>query len=121
MIVPAGDDQRLRGTVTLRERRDKQLLARELAELGLRETEQPVGGKAANPWAYRPKAAGSWIKIGESVDEEADFAVPWDTTQLPDGDYEVRAEMHSLAVDERGKPIEVCREKIIRVAIANRA
>lgn len=120
VIVPARENDRLRGTVVLRERRDRQLLGRELAELGLRETDAPVGGEAANPWSYRPKGAASWIKIGESRDERGDFAMAWDTTKLPDGEYEVKAEMHSVAVGEEGKEFEVFRERIIPVVIANR-
>lgn len=113
-IVPSDKIDSLSGKIVLRESFDEELLQKELAQLG-------CGGvpyRAKNPWYYRKKNAETWIQIGESTDKESWFSVPWDTTLLENGAYQVLGLMH-VAIKGEGKEMVVCRQNIADITIEN--
>ncbi len=113
-IVPSESLKTFSGVVRLRERLNEDLLHKELEELGI---SGPVV-KIVNPWYFRKKGAGSWIKIGESDDMEENFPVKWDTSNLENGSYEVLGLMH---VSVTGQDMEhvIARQSIVDVTINN--
>jgi len=84
-IVPSENLKKLSGHVQLRERLDEDILTQELEGMGL---VGPVIG-ITNPWYCRRKGDDTWIKIGESAAKQDNFPVSWDTTRIPNGEYEV--------------------------------
>jgi hypothetical protein len=115
-IVPSEVIKTYSGSVLLREEYDKDLLYKELAELGF------AGRivKINNPWYYRKKNTDTWIYIGESQDESRYFPVRWDTANLENGRYEVMGLMHvyvEKGEDSRGTGI--ARENIVEVTVEN--
>jgi hypothetical protein len=113
-IVPSETLKAFSGRVLLRETFDEELLRRELKELGF--PGDPI--RATNPWYYRKKGMDTWIKIGESSDRRENFAVPWDTTKLENGEYEVLGLMH-VWVRSGEKEIIVARRNIVEVVVKN--
>jgi len=113
-IVPSETLKAFSGRVLLRETFDEELLKRELEELGF--PGDPI--RATNPWYYRKKGMDTWIKIGESSDRRENFAVPWDTTKLENGEYEILGLMH-VWVRSGDKEIIVARRNIVEVAVEN--
>ena len=113
-IVPSETLKAFSGRVLLRETFDEELLKRELEELGF--PGDPI--RATNPWYYRKKGMDTWIKIGESSDRRENFAVPWDTTKLENGEYEILGLMH-VWVRSAEKEIIVARRNIVEVAVEN--
>jgi hypothetical protein len=113
-IVPSEVLKTYSGSVQLREKLDEELLRKELEELGL------VGPilRIANPWYYRRKNTESWIKIGESEDEQENFPVRWDTTGLEKGQYEVLGLMH-VFVKKDGEETAIARENVVEVTVEN--
>ncbi len=113
-IVPSETLRAFSGRVLLRETFDEELLKRELEELGF--PGDPI--RATNPWYYRKKGMETWIKIGESSDKRENFAVPWDTTKLENGEYQVLGLMH-VWVKTGDREIIVARRNIVEVAVEN--
>jgi hypothetical protein len=113
-IVPSEVLKKYSGSVLLREEFDEELLAKELKALGL---DGPIL-RVVNPWYYRQKDTGTWIKIGESTDRQANFPVRWDTTALANGQYEVLGLMH-VFVRKNGDEVAVARENVVEVTVAN--
>lgn len=113
-IVPSETLKEFSGHVQLREWLDEDLLAKELQEMGV--LGSIVG--ITNPWYFRKKATGTWIKIGESAAKADNFPVSWDTTQLDDGEYEVLGLMHVI-VRAGGKEQTIARQSIVDVTIKN--
>jgi hypothetical protein len=113
-IVPSETLRAFSGRVLLRETFDEELLKRELEELGF--PGDPI--RATNPWYYRKKGMETWIKIGESSDRRENFAVPWDTRKLENGEYEVLGLMH-VWVRGAEKEIIVARRNIVEVVVKN--
>ena len=113
-IVPSETLRAFSGRVLLRETFDEELLKRELEELGF--PGDPI--RATNPWYYRKKGMETWIKIGESSDRRENFAVPWDTTKLENGEYEVLGLMH-VWVRSEDNEIIVARRNIVEVVVEN--
>ncbi len=113
-IVPSEVLKKYSGIVQLRERLDEDLLDRELAELGLGGVVEAV----ANPWYFRKKGTGTWIKIGESEDKAGNFPVTWDTSALPNGEYEVLGLMH-VFVRQNGSRHAIARQNVVEVTIEN--
>lgn len=113
-IVPSEKTGTFSGRVVLRERYDEELLKKELEGLGY----SGVPFKASNPWYYRKKGDDTWIKIGESDDRENWFSVPWDTSTLENGRYQVLGLMHVL-IRERDKEFIICRQNIADVEVKN--
>lgn len=113
-IVPSEKTSMFSRRIVLREKFDEELLKKELAELGY----SGVPFKATNPWYYHKKGAETWIKIGESDDRENWFSVPWDTTTVENGNYEVLGQMHVL-VKEKDKELVIFRQNIADVTIEN--
>lgn len=113
-IVPTDVIEKYSGRIKLRETLDKELLAKDLAELGLPQSVVRI----TNPWYYREKDAETWIKAGESDDEKRDFPVTWDTTHLENGQYEVLGLMH-VFVREGDLEGVVARQSIIEVTVEN--
>lgn len=74
--------------------------------------------KITNPWYYRKKDTGSWIKIGESADREENFPVTWDTSGLENGPYEVLGLMH-VFVREHDRDHIIARQNVVDVTIDN--
>jgi hypothetical protein len=113
-IVPSEVVKKYSGSVLLREEFDEELLDKELKELGLA---GPIM-RVVNPWYYRPKSSSTWIKIGESMDKQANFPVRWDTTALANGQYEVLGLMH-VFVRKNGDEVAIARENVVEVTVAN--
>ena len=90
------------GTVRLRENLDDELLHKELEDLGISGAVVNI----TNPWYYRKKDTGSWIKIGESNDMEEN------------GPYEVLGLMHVSVLDREIEHI-IARQNIVEVSIHN--
>lgn len=113
-IVPTGTSEKYSGPVRLRETLDKELLSKELIELGL---PQKVA-KILNPWYYRKSGTETWIKIGESDDERQNFAVTWDTTKLKNGQYDILGLMH-VFVKDSGREAAIARQGVTKVTVKN--
>ena len=113
-IVPTGTRRKYSGAISLRETLDKELLGKELAELGL---PQKVL-KITNPWYYRKKGAETWIKVGESDDETGNFPVTWDTTKLVNGPYEILGLMHVFVGNGTGQGA-IAREAVTPLTVEN--
>ena len=113
-IVPSEVLKKYSGSVLLREEFDEELLAKELKALRLNGSILRV----VNPWYYRQKDTGTWIKIGESMDKQANFPVRWDTTALDNGQYEILGLMH-VFVRQNGGEVAIARENVVEVTVAN--
>lgn len=113
-IVPSEISRNFSGTIRLREETNEDLLQKELEALGF----PRVIVKITNPWYYRKKDAGSWIKIGESDDRRENFPVSWNTTKLGNGQYEVLGMMHVFVKGDDMEKI-ISRQSIVEVAVEN--
>ena len=113
-IVPSETLRTFSGRVLLRETFDEDLLQKELLELGF----SGFSLKATNPWYYREKGTETWIKIGESSDQEQNFAVPWDTATLENGEYQVLGLMHVL-IKTQEEEVIVARQNVVDVLVEN--
>jgi len=113
-IVPTDVLKSYSGTVMLREEFDEDLLHKELQEMGI---SGPIVG-ITNPWYYRKKNSDTWVKIGESSDEQQNFPARWDTTSLQNGQYELMGLMHVFA-RKSGADIAIARQNIVEVAVIN--
>jgi hypothetical protein len=102
------------GIVRLREDYDEDLLHKELEALGI----SGAVLKITNPWYYRKKNTGTWIKIGESEDREENFPVKWDTSHLENGHYEVLGLMHVFVREHDAEHI-IAGQNIVEVNIEN--
>ena len=113
-IVPTEVFKSYSGVVVLREEFDKELLDKELEELG-------ISGhidRVTNPWYCRKKNTDTWIKIGESGEIERNFPVKWDTTQLENGQYEVMGLMH-VFVKKGREETGIARQNVVEVTVKN--
>jgi hypothetical protein len=113
-IVPSESLKSFSGVVRLRESLNEDLLHKELKELGI----SGAIVKIANPWYFRKKGAGSWIKIGESDDMQENFPVTWDTSKLQNGPYEVLGLMHVSVLEHETQHI-IARQSIVDVTVEN--
>jgi hypothetical protein len=113
-IVPTAVIGKYSGIVMLRETLDRDLLASELAELGL--PQQVV--RITNPWYYRRLGDDTWRKIGESTDEKQNFSVTWDTTKLQNGQYEILGLMHVFVKDAVCEGT-IARQNIVQITVEN--
>ncbi len=113
-IVPSGVLKSYSGGVRLREELDEDMLRKELAELSL---SGPIE-RVSNPWYYRKKNTGTWIKIGESDNRRENFPVRWDTTNLENGQYEIMGLMH-VFVKKGAEEKAIARENIVEVTVEN--
>ena len=113
-IVPSESLKSFSGVVRLRESLNEDLLHKELEELGI----SGAVVKITNPWYYRKKDTGSWIKVGESDDREENFPVTWKTSNLESGQYEVLGLMHVLVLDHDIEHV-IARQNIVEVTIDN--
>jgi hypothetical protein len=113
-IVPSEKLSSYSGTILLREDLNKEDLRRELENLGI------LGSinKISNPWYFRQKGHESWIKIGESHDEQANFPVRWDTSKLKNGQYEVMGFMH-VFLEKEGQTTAIARSNIVEITVEN--
>ena len=113
-VVPSEVLKSYSGAVRLREELDEDVLRQDLEELGLT---GPVV-RVTNPWYYRKKNTGTWIKIGESEDRGENFPVRWDTTNLENGQYEILGLMH-VFVKIGGELRAIARQNIAEVSVEN--
>jgi hypothetical protein len=113
-IVPSEVIKKYSGSVLLREEFDEELLGKDLAELGLTGSVLRI----TNPWYYRQKDTGTWIKIGESREKQANFPVRWDTTGLKNGQYEILGLMH-VFVKKNGEETAIARENVVEITVEN--
>ena len=113
-IVPSKSMKSFSGIVRLREDLDDDLLHKELEALGI----SGAVLKISNPWYYRRKNTGTWLKIGESENREENFPVKWDTSNLENGDYEVLGLMHVLVKVQDAEHI-IASQNIVDVKIEN--
>jgi hypothetical protein len=113
-IVPSESLKSFSGVVRLRESLNEDLLHKELEGLGI----SGAVVRIVNPWYFRKKGTGSWIKIGESDDMEENFPVSWDTSHLENGPYEVLGLMHVSVLDHEMEHV-IARQSIVGVTIEN--
>ncbi len=113
-IVPSESQKTLSGRVVLRESFDEELLNKELEQLGY----SGAAIKATNPWYYRKKNTESWMKIAESSDRQNNFAVPWETTKLENGEYQVLGVMH-VSIKKGEEEQVIARQNVMDVTIKN--
>ena len=113
-IVPSETLRAFSGRVLLRESFDEELLKTELQGLGL--AGYPL--QATNPWYCRKKGTETWIKIGESSDQEQSFSVSWDTKTLENGEYQILGLMH-VSVKTEDEEVIVARQNIVDVVVEN--
>ena len=113
-IVPSKNLVNLSGRVLLRESFDDELLKKDLTELGF----SGIPFRAVNPWYFRKKKTETWIKIGESSDRDNWFSVPWDTTAIDNGDYQILGQMH-VHIKEGEQELILCRQNIVDVKVVN--
>ena len=113
-LVPTDTIGTYSGRVLLREKVDKELLRQNLDALGL--PQEVV--RIVNPWYFRKKDTGTWIKVGESDDETQNFSVGWDTTNLDNGQYEVMGLMHAI-VQHGEEEVSVARQNVVEVTVEN--
>ncbi len=114
-IVPSETLRTFSGRVLLREELDESLLRKDLDSLGLT---GPVV-KITNPWYMRKVDQLTWVKLGESDDQVANFPVSWDTSTVENGEYEVLGLMHVFVREGNAQHV-VARQNIVRVVVANR-
>jgi hypothetical protein len=113
-IVPSEKLKTFSGRIVLREKYDEDLLKKELGALGF----SGVPFKATNPWYYRKKGTGTWVKIGESDDRANWFSVPWDTASLRNGTYQILGLMHVM-VKEGDREFVIFRQNSAEVKVEN--
>ena len=113
-IVPSEALKSYSGIVRLREDFDEDLLRKELEDLSL---SGPIV-RVSNPWYYRKKNGGTWIKIGESDDRSENFPVKWDTGNLKNGQYEVMGLMHVFVKKDDAEKA-IARQNIVEVTVEN--
>jgi len=113
-IVPTASLKTYSGHVLLREDLNADLLNKDLAELKLT---GPIT-KIVNPWYFRRKGFTTWIKIGESSNRNDNFPASWDTTDLEDGQYEIRGLMH-ITVNKGTEERTIARENVVEVTVKN--
>lgn len=113
-IVPSEVLKSYSGAVLLREDLDEDLLSREMAALNIT---GPIV-RITNPWYYRAKNSTTWIKIGESTDQENNFPARWDTTQIANGKYEIMGLMH-VFVKTGDTESAIARQNIVEVTVSN--
>lgn len=93
---------------------DEDVLKEELKELGL----SGPTTRITNPWYYRAKGTGKWIKVGESEDKTENFAVQRDTRTLKNGKYEMLGLMH-VFVNKGDVEHAIARQSVVEVTIRN--
>jgi hypothetical protein len=113
-IVPSEGLTKFSGVVRLREKFTEESLRKELDSLGL----SGAIVKVTNPWYYRRKNTDTWVKIGESDDENENFPVRWDTSNLENGQYEVLGLMH-VFVKKENKEQVIAGQNIVEVTVEN--
>jgi hypothetical protein len=113
-IVPTDVLKSYSGAVVLREEFDEDLLHKEMQAL---DVSGPIT-TITNPWYYRKKNTDTWIKIGESNDEQQNFPTRWDTTTLGNGQYEVMGLMHVFAKKGNAE-VAIARQNVVEITIKN--
>ena len=113
-IVPTDVLKSYSGAVVLREEFDEDLLHKEMQALGI---SGPIV-TITNPWYYRKKNMDTWVKIGESSNEQQNFPTRWDTTTLEDGQYEVMGLMHVFAKKDNSE-VAIARQNVVEVTVKN--
>jgi small-conductance mechanosensitive channel len=113
-IVPSEVMKSYSGAVQLREELEEDLLRKEMEELKL---SGPIV-RIVNPWYFRRKDTDTWIKIGESSDKQQNFPVRWDTTVLPNGQYEILGLMH-VFIKRNGGETAIARQNIVELTVKN--
>lgn len=113
-IVPSEVIKSYSGAVQLREELEEDLLRKEMEELNLTGSISRI----VNPWYFRKKKTDTWIKIGESSDKAQNFPVRWDTSGLPNGEYEILGLMH-VYVKKNGGETAIARQNVVEVTVEN--
>ncbi len=113
-IVPTEVLETYSGRVLLREDYNDDLLLKELEELGI--TGNIV--EVTNPWYFRKKGTRTWIKLGESSDRAKNFPARWDTSNLPDGQYEILGMMH-VSVISGNMDYTIASNNVVEVTVQN--
>ena len=113
-IVPSTIPKTYSGQILLRENYDDDLLTKELNELNLNGNIIRV----VNPWYYRQVGSSTLIKIGESSDRSENFAVRWNTANIPDGEYEIFGLMH-VTITKDNAEYTIARQNVVRVKVKN--
>jgi hypothetical protein len=113
-IVPTDVLKSYSGMVLLREEFDEDLLHKELQTLGISGPIETI----TNPWYCRRKNTDTWVKIGESSNEQQNFPTRWDTTSLENGQYEVMGLMH-VYVKKGTAEVAIARQNVVEITVKN--
>lgn len=113
-LVPTVMIKQYCGSIVLRETLDEELLKREMEALHIDGHVKGVN----NVWYIRKRGKQTWIKVGESSNRLMDFAVRFDSTAFPDGDYQVLGFMSVRVHTEQGERI-ISRQNIADLKIRN--
>ena len=113
-IVPTDVLKSYSGMVLLREEFDEDLLHKELQALGISGPIETI----TNPWYCRKKNTDTWVKIGESSNEQQNFPTRWDTTSLENGQYEVMGLMH-VYVKKGTAEVAIARQNVVEITVKN--
>jgi hypothetical protein len=113
-IVPTDVLKSYSGAVVLREEFDEDLLHKEMQALGIAGPIVTI----VNPWYYRKKNTDTWVKIGESNNEQQNFPTRWDTTGMENGRYEVMGLMHVFA-KKGNTEVAIARQNVVEVTVKN--
>jgi hypothetical protein len=113
-IVPTDVLKSYSGMVLLREEFDEDLLHKELQALGISGPIETI----TNPWYCRKKNTDTWVKIGESSNEQQNFPTRWDTTSLENGQYEVMGLMHVFAKKGTAE-VAIARQNVVEITVKN--
>jgi hypothetical protein len=113
-IVPTDVLKSYSGMVLLREEFDEDLLHKELQTLGISGPIETI----TNPWYCRKKNTDTWVKIGESSNEQQNFPTRWDTTNLENGQYEVMGLMHVFAKKGTAE-VAIARQNVVEITVKN--
>lgn len=113
-LVPTIAIEKYSGRVVLRETCDDELLNKDIEALHI--SGYPIG--ISNAWYIRKKGGQTWIKVGESINRQLDFAVCLDSTEFKNGTYQILGFM-SVKVKTKDKEIIVSRQNIADLEIKN--
>ncbi len=113
-IVPSEKLRTFSGRILLREYLDEEILRKDLDSMGL----SGAVVRITNPWYVRRTGEQTWLKVGESEDQSANFPVSWDTSHIENGAYEILGFMH-VFVKQGGQQSVVSRQNIVEVTVTN--
>lgn len=113
-LVPTIAIKKYCGCVVLRETYDDELLEKDINALSL--SGYPVA--VCNNWYIRRKGSQTWIKVGDSLNRQSDFAVCFDSREFKNGIYQILGFM-SVKVKTKDREVTISRQNIADLEIKN--